>query len=190
MNVNNTLENSVSIIKGIGEETESQLASMGIFTVLDLLEHFPYRFDDYRLRDLQEVEHDEKVTVEGKVQSEPSLVFYNRKRSRLTIHLLVGKNLIKVFFFNQPYLKKKISISDTITVSGKWDRHRGTITAQELKIGPYQKNADFEPVYTVRGSLTVKSLRKFIRLAFQSYGNQINENLPEDLIKKYKLLPR
>ncbi|MBL5767918.1 ATP-dependent DNA helicase RecG [Heyndrickxia sporothermodurans] len=190
MNVNNTLENSVSIIKGIGEETESQLASMGIFTVLDLLEHFPYRFDDYRLRDLQDVEHDEKVTVEGKVQSEPSLVFYNRKRSRLTIHLLVGKNLIKVFFFNQPYLKKKISISDTITVSGKWDRHRGTITAQELKIGPYQKNADFEPVYTVRGSLTVKSLRKFIRLAFQSYGNQINENLPEDLIKKYKLLPR
>lgn len=190
MNVNNELKNSVSNIKGVGEETESQLAVMGIFTILDLLEHFPYRFDDYRLRDLQEVEHDEKVTVEGKVQSEPSLVFYNRKRSRLTIHLLVGKNLVKVFFFNQPYLKKKISISDTITISGKWDRHRGAITAQELKIGPYQKNADFEPVYSVKGSLTVKSLRKFIRLAFQTYGNQIEENLPEDLIIKYKLLPR
>lgn len=190
MSVNSSLEKPVSVIKGIGQETESLLSSMGIFTVQDLLEHFPYRYDDYRLRDLQDVEHDEKVTVEGKVHSEPSLVFYNRKRSRLTIHLFVGKNLIKVFFFNQPYLKKSISISDTITVTGKWDRHRGTITAQEVKIGPHQRTTDFEPVYSVRGSLTVKALRKFIKLAFLSYGEEIAENLPNDLLKKYKLMPR
>ncbi|MGE6258712.1 ATP-dependent DNA helicase RecG [Heyndrickxia sporothermodurans] len=188
--MNNSLEKSVSIIKGIGAETESILASMGIFTVQDLLEHFPYRYDDYRLRDLQDVEHEEKVTVEGKVHSEPSLVFYNRKRSRLTIHLLVGTNLIKVFFFNQPYIKKNLSISDTITVTGKWDRHRGAITAQQFKLGSYQQTTDFEPVYSVRGSLTVKALRKFIKLAFQLYENEIEENLPEVLINKYKLMPR
>ncbi|GIN83740.1 ATP-dependent DNA helicase RecG [Heyndrickxia sporothermodurans] len=190
MTVNNSLEKSVSIIKGIGAETESILASMGIFTVQDLLEHFPYRYDDYRLKDLQDVGHEEKVTVEGKVQSEPSLVFYNRKRSRLTIHLLVGTNLIKVFFFNQPYIKKNLSISDTITVTGKWDRLRGAITAQQFKLGPYQQTTDFEPVYSVRGSLTVKALRKFIKLAFQLYENEIEENLPEFLINKYKLMPR
>ncbi|MGE8204121.1 ATP-dependent DNA helicase RecG [Heyndrickxia sp. NPDC080065] len=188
--MNNSLENPVSIIKGIGEETDSLLASLGIFTVRDLLEYFPYRYDDYRLRDLQDVEHDEKVTVEGKVHSEPSLVFYNRKRSRLTIQLFVNNYLIKVNFFNQPYLKKKLAISDTVTITGKWDRHRATITAQELKIGPYQKESDFEPVYSVRGGLTVKSLRKFIHRAFESYGEEIEENLPDTFLEKYKLMQR
>ncbi|MBU5211025.1 ATP-dependent DNA helicase RecG [Heyndrickxia oleronia] len=184
------LKDSVSIIKGIGEETASILASMGIFTVFDLLEHFPYRYEDYRLRDLQDVEHDEKVTVEGKVHSEPSLMFYSRKRSRLTIQLFVGRHLIKVYFFNQPYLKKKLNIADTITVTGKWDKHRAAITAQECKLGPHQNTAEFEPVYSVKGSLTVKTLRKFILQAFQHYGHEIDENLPISLIEKYKLMAR
>jgi ATP-dependent DNA helicase RecG len=188
--VSNPLENSVSVIKGIGNEAENNLAVMGIFTVQDLLEHFPYRYDDYRLRDLQDVKHDEKITVEGKVHSEPSLVFYNRKRSRLTIHLLVGRYLIKVVFFNQTYLKKKINIQDTITVTGKWDQHRQTITAQELKMGPHQLTTDFEPVYSVKGNLSVKGLRKFIKMAYESYGHEIEENIPFELREKYKLLDR
>ncbi|MBS4172479.1 ATP-dependent DNA helicase RecG [Bacillus sp. FJAT-49736] len=188
--MNNSLQDSVSVIKGVGEETESTLAVMGIFTVKDLLEHFPYRYEDYRLRDLEDVKHDEKITIEGKVHSEPSLVFYNRKRSRLTVHLLVGRYLIKAVFFNQAYLKKKINIHDTITVSGKWDQHRQTITVQELKIGPYQKITEFEPVYSVRGNITVKTLRKLIKQAYQTHVNSIEENIPENLREKYKLLGR
>lgn len=188
--MNKSLQDSVSMIKGVGEDAESNLAVMGIFTVGDLLEHFPYRYDDYRLRDLQEVKHEERITVEGKVHSEPSLVFYNRKRSRLTVHLLVGRYLIKVIFFNQPYLKKKINIQDTITVTGKWDQHRQTITAGEMKIGPYQMTTEFEPVYSIRGKLSVKQLRKFIKQAYQDYSNEIKENIPAFLREKYKLLDR
>ncbi|MGV3465749.1 MAG: ATP-dependent DNA helicase RecG [Heyndrickxia sp.] len=185
-----SLQDSVSVIKGVGEEAESNLAVMGIFTVKDLLEHFPYRYEDYRLKDLQEVKHEERITVEGKVHSEPSLVFYNRKRSRLTVHLLVDRYLIKVIFFNQAYLKKKINIQDTITVTGKWDQHRQTITAQEMKIGPYQMTAEFEPVYSVRGKLSVKQLRKYIKQAYQTYSSEVEENIPASLRIKYKLLDR
>ncbi|HAQ08397.1 MAG TPA: DNA helicase RecG, partial [Bacillus bacterium] len=72
--MNNTLNQSVTIIKGIGEEMAETLADMNIRTVSDLLEYFPYRYEDYRLKDLAEVKHDEKVTVEGTVHSEPALV--------------------------------------------------------------------------------------------------------------------
>lgn len=44
---------------------------MGIYTVSHLLEHFPYRYEDYAMKDLAEVKHDERVTVEGKVHSAP-----------------------------------------------------------------------------------------------------------------------
>lgn len=64
---------SIKTIKGIGDETAQALEDMHIHSVHDLLEHFPYRYEDYELKDLAEAKHDEKVTVEGKVHSVPRL---------------------------------------------------------------------------------------------------------------------
>lgn len=69
---------SIKTIKGIGEETAQALEDMHIHSVHDLLEHFPYRYEDYELKDLAEAKHDEKVTVEGKVHSVPSLTYYGK----------------------------------------------------------------------------------------------------------------
>ncbi|OIK13976.1 ATP-dependent DNA helicase RecG [Bacillus sp. MUM 116] len=188
--MNLELTQSVSVLKGIGEETAENLAEMKIYTIYDLLEYFPYRYQDYRLRDLTEVKHDEKITVEGKVHSEPSLAYYGKKKSKLTIRLFVDRYLIKVVFFNQPYLKNKLVPNETITVTGKWDAHRQTITASEMQAGPNAKAHDFEPVYALRGKMTTKGMRKFISLAYQQYGNMIEENLPFSLLNKYRLLDR
>lgn len=166
------------------------LADMNIRSVGDLLEYFPYRYEDYRLKDLAEVKHDEKVTVEGKVHSEPSLVYYGRKKNRLTVRVLVGRYLIIATFFNQPYLKQKIKMNETITVTGKWDQHRQTITASEMSVGEQVRSQDFEPVYAVKGKMTVKTIRRLIKLAFSQYGHEINEILPVELLQKYKLLSR
>ena len=46
--MNPNLKQSVSVLKGIGEETAENLAEMKIVTVQDLLEYFPYRYEDYR----------------------------------------------------------------------------------------------------------------------------------------------
>lgn len=181
------LKQPITVIKGIGDETAESLAEMNIFSIEDLLEHYPFRYEDYRLRDLSHVAHDERLTIEGKVQSEPALVYYGRKRSRLTIKLLVENFLIQVVFFNQPYLKNKIVINETIQVTGKWDMHRRTITASEMKIGPSQKTETFSPVYTVKGNVTVKGIRRFIQLAFRQFGDKVEETLPQALLTKYRL---
>ena len=186
----NPLKQSISIIKGIGEDKATSLAEMNIYTVQDLLEHFPYRYEDFRLRDLSEVKHEEKITVEGKVHSEPSLTYFGRKRSRLTIRLLVDRYLIQVVLFNQPYLKKKITMNEMITVSGKWDGHRQMITANEIKIGQTSTTNDFEPVYAIKGKMTIKGIRRCIHLAFSQFGHLVEENIPESLQRKYKLLNR
>lgn len=188
--MNQNLNQSVTVLKGIGEETTESLAEMKIFTVQDLLEYFPYRYEDYRLRDLAEVNHEEKVTVEGKVHSEPSLAYYGKKKSRLTFRLLAGRYLIQVVFFNQPYLKNKLALNETVTVTGKWDQHRQTITGNELQTGPNAKSKDFEPVYNLKGKITMKGIRKFINLAFHQYGHMMDETLPEEFLKRYKLLNR
>ncbi|WP_019242347.1 MULTISPECIES: ATP-dependent DNA helicase RecG [Bacillus] len=182
------LSNVVSEIKGIGSETTLALSEMGIETISDLLEYVPYRYEDYRLKDLEEVNHDERITVEGVVHSPPSVMFYGKKKTKLTFKLLVNRYLITVVFFNQHYLKNKFELQQSVTISGKWDRNRQTITANSYQVGLNKQQHDFEPVYSVKGSVTVKGLRKFISLAFSQYENEIQETLPFFLLQKYKLL--
>ncbi|MDW4526454.1 ATP-dependent DNA helicase RecG [Rossellomorea marisflavi] len=178
---------TVESIKGIGSETAVQLHAMGIRTVVDLMEYLPYRYDDFRLRDLEEVAHDERVTVEGKVHSEPALMFYGRKKSRLTLRILVGRVLVQAVFFNQPYLKKKINLHDTVTVTGKWDKNRQIITVQSHQLGPHNKQGDFEPVYALKGTIKGNALTKYIRAAFHDFSDLIEEILPNYYLEKYKL---
>ena len=185
--MNHYLKQSVTEIKGIGEETAESLAEMKIVSVQDLLEYFPYRYEDYRLRELTEVQHEEKITVEGKVHSEPSLTYFGRKKSKLMFRMFVGQYLIKIVFFNQPYLKSKIIMNESITVTGKWDAHRQTISANEMQVGQNAKIQDFEPVYSLKGKITTKGMRKFISIAFQQFGKYIEDSLPYSLVKKYRL---
>lgn len=188
--MNNRLSEPISTLKGVGEETTELFNDLGIYTIYDLLEYFPYRYDDNSLKDLADVKHDERVTVEGKVHSEPSLTYFGKKRSRLTFRLLVGRYLLSVVCFNRPYFKNKLSIDSTVTVTGKWDKHRQTITVQELTFGPKQTLTGIEPVYSVKGKLTIKGMRKFISLAMKEYLNDIHEILPDEFLLKYKLQTR
>ena len=77
-----------------------------------------------------------------------------------------------------------------MTITGKWDRHRQTITGSVCQVGTNQLEKDFEPVYSVRGNISVKNMRRLIGNAFTQYGSLIEENLPPQLLTRYKLMPR
>lgn len=190
LKVNSVLNNPITEIKGVGEEIALHLNEMHIYKIIDLLDYLPYRYEDYQLRDLAEVKHEERVTVEGKVHSEPSLTYFGRQRSRLTIRLLVGRYLVKAVCFNRPYFKDKFSLNQTITVTGKWDQHRQTITVSDINFTPSTRDKDIEPVYSIKGKVTVKGMRRFISLALNQYGQFIEDTIPLPLLSKYKLLSK
>lgn len=182
------LKSPVNVMKGIGGETANALAEMGILSVGDLMEYLPFRYEDYRLKDLEEAVQDEKVTVEGIIHSTPSVVFYGKRKSRLSFKLLVDRYLVTVVFFNQHYLKNKFALQQRITISGKWDRNRMTINATEYLAGEKGREQTVEPVYSTKGSITVKGLRKFITGAFAQFENEIVDNLPDAILRKYRLM--
>lgn len=184
------LNQPVSVLKGAGKEAEASLASIGVLTVGDLMEFVPARYEDMRLKSPEEAEHDEKVTIEGVIQTEPSIMYYGKKKSRLTFKFLSGPHLINVTFFNQPYLKKKASVGDTVTVTGKWDRHRLAISGQTMEKGAYARGTDFEAVYLLRNAIPLKQFRKLVKQAIDSFGEYIEETLPVHLIQQYRLMER
>ncbi|WP_019416047.1 ATP-dependent DNA helicase RecG [Paenisporosarcina sp. TG20] len=187
--MSNKLLQSVSSLKGIGGETEKTLADMGILTLQDLVMTFPYRHEDFRLKNIAETPHNERITVEGRVESEPTIQFLGRNKSRLQFRLLVGPHLIKVFFFNQGYLKNKIIPGEIVTITGKWDRGRQAISGSHYFLGPKTDHVDYEPMYSLKGSLQQKKFRKFMQKALQEVGLDIEECLPLDVREIYKLLP-
>lgn len=183
----NTTE-PVSSMKGVGKETAEQLASLGIETVEDLIWTFPYRHEDFTLKNLAETPHNEKVTIEARVESIPS-VAYMGKKSRLTVTVLAGRHLVKVVMFNQHYLKQKLTPGAIVTVSGKWDRGRQVIVGSSIKFGPKQDQGDFEPVYSLRNTIHQNRFRKMMRQALDEAGDNIPETLPPSMCEQYKLLP-
>lgn len=183
-------ELSIETVKGVGPESARQLNDMGIYTVMDLLDFFPYRYEDYRIKDITEAAHDERITIEGVIQSAPNLTYFGRKKSRITVKLLTGRHVITVTFFNQPYIKKKLILNESIVVTGKWDKHRLTLTASEYKLGTVERTQEFEPVYHTKGDITVKSLRKWIKEAYITHQDEIEEILPVHYLIQYKLPER
>lgn len=184
------LEQNISVLSGVGEETAALLNEMGIFTISDLIEYLPYRYEDYRNKDLSEVKHDERVTVEGVVHSAPLLQYFGKNKSRLTFRVLVDRYLVTVICFNRPYYKTKLNLNEQVTVSGKWDQHKQTITLTDLVFGSRTNTHEIEPVYSIKGKMTVKTMRKFVEQSFKKFGQYIDDYVPSELVSKYKLMNR
>lgn len=68
-------KDSVATLKGVGRQAAETLQEMKIETIRDLIMTFPYRHEDFQLKDLADTPHNERVTVEGRVESEPSVLF-------------------------------------------------------------------------------------------------------------------
>lgn len=182
------LTQPVTELSGVGKAAAENLDSMGIHTIEDLIWTFPYRHEDFRLKDIAETPHNERVTVEGRIENVPTVLFLGNRKSRLQVQMLVGRHLIKVVFFNQGYLKNKLEPGMVVTVTGKWDRGRQVISGTNINFGNQEERVDFEPVYSVKGKLPQKKFRHFIRQALDLYGHQIEETLPQEILVKYKLL--
>ncbi|HLR10779.1 MAG TPA: ATP-dependent DNA helicase RecG [Sporosarcina sp.] len=178
----------VTTVKGIGQKVGEQFEKLGIVTVEDLIMTFPYRHEDFSLGDLAETPHNEKVTVEGRVESEPSVLFLGPKRSRLQVRLLVGPHLVKAVFFNQHYLKNRLTPGKIVTVSGKWDRGRQSINVNKFSDGPQQEEDSLEPVYSLKGVMHQKTFRRHLRSALDTLNEEeILDIIPEQLRTAYKL---
>ncbi|MFB4162624.1 ATP-dependent DNA helicase RecG [Alteribacillus sp. JSM 102045] len=188
--MNGSLNQPVSVLIGIGEEKEKELNQIGLFTIADLFQHFPYRYENHEVLPIDQLRHDDRVTISGVIQTEPAVRFYGRKKSRMTVRLMVENILVTAVFFNRAFLKNRIKRGDTVTISGKWDKYKLTITVQDFKQGAPDPTKQLEPVYSTGGNVTVKQLRRFITSALAAYGEHIEESLPSSFLNTYKLPSR
>ena len=185
-----SLQDPVSVLKGVGPKRVADLATLGIDTVGDLLTYYPARYDDVTPVDLTTVKDRQKVTVQGTVVSEPLLTRFGYRRSRLAFRVQVGQQVIMVTFFNQPYLEKRVELNKPVTVMGKWDAQRLQVTANKMLAAGDQEKTGAGAVYPVNKHIRQATLRSLIRQAFDEYQNVIPTLLPKKLRDQYRLMDR
>ena len=182
------LHQPLSVLPGIGLKSAEKYKKLGIETVEDLLLYFPFRYEDFKSKNVLDLEDGEKAVVSGIVATPANVQYYGYKRNRLRFTIKQGELVLAVSFFNQPYLADKIELGQTVAVFGKWDKAKGALTGMKLLA---QVEDDLQPVYRLSQGVSQSALVKVIKTAFEAGLDQLlEENLPQILMDKYHLLSR
>ena len=179
---------NVSSIKGIGPKSLALLNKINIKTVEDLVTHYPFRYDILRRTDLSTVTEEDKVIIDGKVESIPILLRFKAGLTKLNFRLVTPSGVVGVSIFNRAFLKNNLSIGTNIIVIGKYDSKKNVITASDIKFSTLNNQEKIEAVYHCTSGLTSKNLSTYINTALMVYGKELEDNIPSNIIDKYSFL--
>ncbi|SEM66735.1 ATP-dependent DNA helicase RecG [Ligilactobacillus sp. WC1T17] len=185
-----SLQDSLSLLKGIGAKTQSALNHLGLFTVADLLTYYPFRFDDLASKPLAQIADGQKAVIKGIVATDPVLVRFGRSKNRLNFKLLVEHDVLGVTFFGQAYLQNKINKGAQIAVYGKFDAVRQSLTGMKLFSGTKLQEQGMAGIYRASKEIKANTIQKLVKEALREYGDLIEDIVPEETRAKFKLLPR
>ena len=182
------LHQPLTVLPGVGPKSAEKFTKLGIESLQDLLLYFPFRYEDFKSKNVLELEDGEKAVISGVVTTPANVQYYGYKRNRLRFTIKQGEVVLAVNFFNQSYLADKVEVGSTIAIFGKWDKAKASLTGMKLLA---QVEDDLQPVYRVAQGISQASLVKVIKTAFdQGLELLLEENLPQVLLERYQLLGR
>ena len=178
----------VTDLKGVGTKTAAALGSLEIYSIYDLLYYFPFRYDELQTIPLDQIMDGQKVMLKGVVATEAFVSRFGYKKSRLSFKLRIDHDVVMVNFFNQPWLKEKIEVGKEVAVYGKYNISRQSLAGFKF-IAAKENNSGMAPIYSVNRHLRQKKLIDFINIALDKYLPAVDDVVPVDIRRKYRLLP-
>ena len=183
-------------IKGVTKINLPKLKKLGIFSLYDLFYHFPRAYENRdNYKKINEVLDEEFVILKGTVVN---IVSRFAKRGMVMVSAVLSDEtgMMELLWFNNRYVKNNVKVGNEIMVYGKVKK------GMKLQIiNPEYKKIDekyFEtkkenqilPIYPSTESLRQISIRKIIEAALNSYGYLLYENMPNEFLKKEKIIGR
>ncbi len=184
------LSDPITELKGVGDELAKKLAILGMYTVNDLIEHYPRRYEDYsQITELKDIRPG-VVTLQAQISSVTGR--YVRRGMHITEAIAGdGTGSVRLVWFNQPYRKTAIKHGQQYYISGEYALRRGrfSITNPSVElVSDFPVNtARIIPVYKETKGLKSHAIRKLIREAITQV-KKLNEHLPQWLLKDNDLI--
>ncbi len=189
MNKDNLLEN-VQYLKGVGPTKAKQLENLGIYTVYDLITHFPREYEDRNnLRKINEFVIGENVVFVAEIATRPQIRRKGRGFSLTYFYASDDTGRVRVSIFNQPYLQDKLEIGKKFAFFGKIDEGKlglEIVNPVITEIEKIDQIKGYYPIYPLTHGLKNGTLAKIIdETLAKKYA--LPEIFTEDFRKKYNL---
>jgi ATP-dependent DNA helicase RecG len=183
------------------------LRKLGLFSVADLLLHFPVRYGHIsEIKPINQLATGEHATVYGKFWSPDIKRGYKSKILRAEGEVMDETGKIKVVWFNQAYMAKVIHSGQFVEITGK---------VMESKRGKYMANPEFKkvdsmpidvhdslfnfdkkkqaevfgfPVYVETKGITSKWFyHTILKIIKDKTLNNLEDYIPKEILEKYHL---
>jgi len=187
------LKAPVTSLPRINTAYAKKLERLGVQTVGDLLYLFPRRYNDFSaLKKINELVVGEEVTVMGMVEN-ISEKQTPRGLTIITAVLTDGTGMLRVTWFNQHYLLRRLQPDRQIVVSGKIDLYLGRLVMQSPEWEPLEKElihtGRLVPVYPLTEGISGKWLRALMSRTVDYWQKRLRDHLPQEIVQRAALLP-
>lgn len=182
----------VNRIKGVGEKTAALFGKINVYTIDDLIRHYPRDYETYDAPvSIRETSPGSVQAVYGQITAIPNV----KKVRNLSILNAILKDdngdSIQLTFFNMPFLKKVLKPGGSYLFRGLVQQ-RGTHKIMEqprmFTWDEYrQKSGRLLPRYALTKGLTNQTVQKSVAQALEYYPPE-KEYLPQMILQKYPML--
>ena len=196
------LDKDILYLKGVGPQRAEVLkAELGIRTWEDLLEYFPFRYIDRsqitRIADIQS--EAANVQLIGQIVSTREIGVANGKRLTAVFRDESG-DIELVWFKALKWLTQSLKLNQPYVLYGRPTEFKGryNITHPELELledARITQGSELKPVYNTTQKCTAKGLHsngiaKLTRQLIEDAKPVVQENLPDYILERFKLMPR
>lgn len=181
-------------IKYFDEKNIKKLSNLGINSLYDLFYYFPRAYDDRtNIMKINELRGDEYVVLKASLMKIVAPPTYSRVKM-VKATATDGTGIIEIVWFQMPYLRKTLKLGEEYIFIGQVKRgYVFQMVNPEFKLSSNQKKLDegeILPIYSTSKDLPQNSFRKLMKEALKLKNSLFDENIPENILKKYRIVGR
>ena len=181
--------NELEQIEGIGPKTRELLEKLRIFTIEDLVNHYPFRYEVLKKSNMLEIKDGDKIIIDGIIEGQPTVIYINPSLKKIIFRINTGSGILNVTIYNKVYLMDMIKVGKYITLIGRYDKIKNAVIASDVRMERLPVVPKIESIYYTTAGLSKKSISKYITSLIMN-GYKPLELLPSYLVQKYGLLSK
>ena len=181
----------MQFVKGVGPNNLPLLQKLGINTLGDLITFFPRNYEDRsKPKRINELVDGEEALIDVICASQINETRFARNKVMLKMIVRDETGDCVLTWFNQTYLKNKFKIGERYQFYGKVSIKYGRIEMTRPvfdKQGLNKNTGKIIPIYPLTYKLSQSKLRSIIENGLKLVLGQLEETIPEYILKEYNL---
>lgn len=161
------LTDPITSVKGVGDKTAALYHKLNIYTVYDLITHYPREYEEWQdITSVSDIQVNQVQAIHATVISVPQTLHVKRNMSITTVHVKDSTGQCDLAYFNMPYIKNNLQPGKQYILRGQAVMRRNVLTLEHPKIitgEEFIKHLHtLTPIYSTTNGLTVQAIAKTV----------------------------